>query len=622
MKTNIFLALFSLLTFSIMAQNNQTLSHVEPPNWWANMEHHQVEVMLHGKNISHLTVEVKGLTILGIQKTENPNYIFVTIETKNVVAGKYTFQLSENKKVKYQFDYDIKARNANSKERIGFSTSDVLYLLMPDRFANGKTTNDNDPSVVEKMNRSLPGGRHGGDIQGIVDHLDYIKELGATTIWPTPMMEDNDSAYSYHTYGQSDLYRVDPRYGTNEEYKNLVTEAHKRKLKVIQDVVPNHWGSNHWMMRDLPTYTWLHQFPGYAQTNYRMSTQMDPNTSQIDQKMCADGWFVKSMPDLNQSNPLVLNYLIQNTIWWMEYADLDGLRVDTYSYNDKDGIAKWTKKIMEEYPNTNIVGEVWMHDQAHQSYWQKNSPIAAIQSYNSNLPSVMDFTLHDAFGQAFNEKNQNWDQGMMRVYDNFVNDFMYDNPNNILLFMENHDTQRFNEIYSNIKDYKLGMTILATVRGIPQIYYGTEIGMKGNKNLGDADIRKDFPGGWKEDKENAFAPKSENQQVGRNQMQEEYFNFTKKILNWRLNNKAVQEGKTVQFIPENNVYVFFRILANEKVMVIVNNSESEQTLNLKRFREVISKGKICKDFISGNNINLENEKIIIGAKTSMIIEIK
>jgi glycosidase len=261
-----------------------------------------------------------------------------------------------------------------------------------------------------------------------------------------------------------------------------------------------------------------------------------------------------------------------------------------------------------------------MHDQAHQSYWQKNSPIAAIQSYNSYLPSVMDFTLLDAFNQAFNEKNQNWDQGMIRVYDNFVNDFMYANPNNMLLFMENHDTQRFNEIYSNIKDYKLALTILATVRGIPQIYYGTEIGMKGNKNLGDADIRRDFPGGWKDDKENAFNPiGTEN---GRNQDHEEYFNFTKKILNWRLNNKAVQEGKTIQFIPENNVYVFFRILPTEKVMVIVNNSESEQTLNLNRFREVISTGKMCKDLISGSNINLENEKIIVGAKTSMIIEIK
>lgn len=616
MKIKIFLLIFSFVSNYTIAQKTPVLSHIEPPNWWTNMEHHAVEILLHGKNISQLSVEAKGLTILGIQKTENPNYIFVTIETENVSAGKYQIQLLENKKTKYQFDYEIIARKDNSKERIGFNTSDVMYLLMPDRFANGKIANDNQPSVVEKMNRSLPGGRHGGDIQGILDQLDYIKELGATTIWPTPLLEDNDSTYSYHTYGQSDLYKIDPRYGTNEEYKNLVSEAHKKSLKVIQDVVPNHWGASHWMMNDLPTYTWLHQFPGYAQTNYRMSTQMDPNTSKIDQKMCVDGWFVRSMPDLNQSNPLVLNYLTQNTIWWMEYANLDGLRVDTYSYNDKEGIAKWTKNIMDEYPNTNIVGEVWMHDQAHQSYWQKNSPISAIQSYNSYLPSVMDFTLHDAFGQVFNEKNQNWDQGMMRIYDNFVNDFMYDNPTNLLLFLENHDTQRFNQIYSNIADYKLGMTILSTVRGIPQLYYGTEIGMKGDKGLGDANIRQDFPGGWKEDKSNAFTKE------GRNKTQEEYFSFTKKILNWRSGNKAVQDGKTIQFIPENNTYVFFRILPNEKVMVIVNNSTEEQTLSLNRFEEVIGQGKICKDILSDAEVDLSAEKLKIAAKTSMIIEIK
>jgi 1,4-alpha-glucan branching enzyme len=360
-----------------------TIDHVEPPHWWVGMEHAQVEVLLHGKGIANYELTSTQLKICGITKTENPNYLFVTIETANQVAGTYNFELKKGKKVVATIPYELKKRTENSKNRKSFGPEDVVYLLMPDRFANGDQTNDSHPAVIEKGDRSKPGGRHGGDIQGMINHLDYIKNLGATTIWPTPLMEDNDSTYSYHTYGQSDLYKVDPRYGTNELYKKLITEAHSKELKIIQDMVPNHIGYMHWMMKDLPTYNWIHQFPGYAQSNYRMATQMDQNHSKRDLKYCADGWFVPSMPDLNQSNPLLLNYLIQNAIWWIEEANLDGFRIDTYSYNDKDGIAKWTKAITDEYPKFNMVGEVWLQDQAQISYWQKNSPISAIQSYNT-----------------------------------------------------------------------------------------------------------------------------------------------------------------------------------------------------------------------------------------------
>jgi glycosidase len=608
---------------SLFAQKLK-IEHLEPHFWWAGMEHHELEVMIHAKNVANYSIELEGMRILGITKTENPNYQFVKIETLGQKAGIYNFTLKQGKKVICTIPYELKERTVDSKLRSGFSSADVVYLLMPDRFANGLTANDSHPQTAEKANRTNPGGRHGGDIQGIINHLDYIKELGATAIWSTPMMEDNDSSYSYHTYGQSDIYKIDPRYGSNQDYVNLVTEAHNKGLKMIMDVVPNHWGSNHWMMNDLPTYTWLHQFPGYAQTNYRMASITDPNRSEKDKILCEDGWFVRSMPDLNQSNPLVLTYLIQNTIFWIEYADLDGLRVDTYSYNNKEGIALWTKAIMNEYPNFNIVGEVWMSTQAQNSYWQKDSPLAATQSYNSYLPSVMDFTLQEGMMKSFSETTANWNNGLMRFYDNLALDFVYKNPNNLLIFSENHDTQRFNEMYSSVDDYKLMMTLLATSRGIPQIYYGSELGMKGNKDKGDADIRRDFPGGWPNDKQNAFIPngtKNENLQEGRTAEQEAYFSFAKKLLNWRLTAEVIHKGQTVQFVPQNNVYVYFRKLNNQKVMVVMNNSLENQTIDLNRFSEELADFHALKEVISGNVIALKNQ-LTINSKSALIIELE
>lgn len=593
------------------------LQHVEPANWWAGMNYAEVEVLLHGKDISKFSVLVKGLDILEVKKTENPNYLFVKVNTKNKPVGSYPIQLSDGKKIVAEHIFELKARRENSATRTGCTPKDVIYLIMPDRFANGDPSNDSHPATIEKVNRNFPGGRHGGDIQGIINHLDYIKELGATAIWTTPLLEDNDTTYSYHTYGQSDLYKVDPRYGTNADFVRMVEEAHKRGLKILKDEVPNHWGYTHWMMKDLPTYDWIHQFPGYAQSNYRTSTQMDPNSSKRDQKYCEEGWFVRSMPDLNQGNPLVLNYLIQNTIWWVEFANLDALRVDTYSYNQKEGIAKWTKAIMDEYPNFSMVGEIWMHDQAQISYWQKDSPISAIQNYNTYLPQVMDFTLHDALQEAFKENNQGWDKGMVRIYENFVNDFLYKNASENLIFLENHDTQRFNEIYPKMADYKMAMALLATTRGIPQIYYGSEIGMKGDKNTGgDASIRQDFPGGWKEDSKNAFTKE------GRSDFQENYFQFTKKILNWRKNNAVIHEGKLVQFLPENNVYVYFRVKGKERVMVVINNSDKEEKIKKARFAEELDGFTEANEVITNLKVNLMKEEWNIPAKTAYIFELK
>jgi glycosidase len=605
--------LLLLLSTTVFAQ----IQKVEPPFWWSGMTNPEVQIMFYGKNIAQNSVAVSaGVVIKNVQKTENPNYVFVTIDTKAIPAQDVQFTFSQGKK-SFTQAYSLKARRADSRYRKSFDSSDLIYLLMPDRFANGNPNNDNQDKLTEKANRSNKDGRHGGDIAGIINHLDYIKSLGATAIWPTPLCEDNDERGSYHTYGQSDVYQIDARFGTNEDYVRMSAELHQRGMKNIMDYVTNHWGYKHWMMNDLPTYDWIHQFPGFKQTNYRMNTQFDSNASISDSKLYADGWFVKSMPDLNQNNPLVLNYLIQNAIWWIEYADLDGFRVDTYPYGDKEGVAKWTKSITDEYPNFNIVGEVWYHTPAQNAYWQKDSKIGAIESFNSNLPSVMDFTLQELInGGVFHENDNAWDKGMVKIYSDFTSDFMFPNINNVLIFAENHDTDRLNEVYKNDFDaYKMTMTLLATVRGIPQVYYGSEIGMSGSKRVGDGDIRRDFPGGWPGDTNNAFT------KAGRTAEQEKYVDFTSKLFNWRKTKSVIHHGKTTHFAPENNVYVYFRYTEQETVMVVINNNSSNQKINLARFNEKLQGYVSGTDVVSGKTIALDQD-LELDAKSALILELK
>ncbi len=612
MKKLIFPFLF-LISLSLTAQ----IEKVEPPFWWSDMNLSEVQLMFYGKNIAEYTVSApKEMVISNVNKTENPNYMFVTVQTEGLPAGSYDIRFSKKWKKGFSYSYELKERDTGSALREGFDASDAIYLIMPDRFANADPSNDSHPELQEKADRSKPGGRHGGDIEGIIENLDYLEDLGVTAIWTTPLLEDDDPSYSYHTYAQSDVYKVDPRFGTNEDYRRLATEMEKRDMDLIMDYVTNHWGAEHWMIKDLPTYDWVHQFPGYKNSNYRMTTQFDPHRSGIDTELNEDGWFTSTMPDLNQSNPLVLNYLTQNAIWWIEYAGLDGFRVDTYSYNDKDGISKWTKAVMDEYPNFNIVGEVWMHDQAQISYWQKDSPVGAIQSFNSHLPSVMDFTLHDAIMSMFNEDDMGWDRGMVRAYDNFANDFLYEDIYNLLVFAGNHDTNRINEQYDgDVDKYKLAMTLVLTTRGIPQLYYGDEIGMRGDKPAkGDGDIRRDFPGGWEGDAQNAF------NEAGRTQQQNEYHSFTKKLLNYRKNNEVLHTGKLLQYIPENNVYVYFRYNANDRVMVVINNNPEDQTLNLERFAEGLEEATSGKDVISGEQVSL-GDRLEVSGKSSMVLEL-
>lgn len=595
--------------------------HVEPAFWWKGMRNPELQILLYGKNIANQTIEISdGIKIKNLQKVENPNYVFVTVNTNEINVPKFKINLKNGKKLISSYVYELKERRPNSANRVSYSSKDVFYLIMPDRFSNGNTSNDNMPSLTEKANRNDRDGRHGGDLQGIIQHLDYLKNLGVTTLWLTPVCEDNEPKTTYHGYAQTDLYKIDARYGTNEDYLKLSQELKKKDMKLVMDYVTNHWGASHWLIKDLPTKEWIHWFQGepngFKRSNYKTTTQFDTNAAEVDKKIALDGWFDTSMPDINQSNPLVLKYLIQNAIWWIEYADLDGFRVDTYPYNDKEAMAVWAKAITDEYPNFNIVGESWLYSAAQISAWQKDSKVAEAANYNSQLPSVMDFMLYSDLPEALQEK-EGWDTGMVKLYNVFTSDFLYPNINNIMVFFENHDTERFNQIFeNNPQAYKMALTLISTVRGIPQIYYGSEIGMKGSKEkLGDGDIRRDFPGGWKGDQQNAFLP---NQQTPQ---QKEYYDFTQKLLNWRKNNEVIHSGKTKHYLPQEGVYVYFRYNDKGSVMVVLNNNQQAQSIDLSRFSESLQGFTQGKEIVSDQIIKLSSS-IQVPAKTPLIIELQ
>ncbi len=616
-KLSVLFLLVSVITFA-------QIQKVEPAFWWKGMKNPELQILVYGKDISKYTVELSDkIQVKNLTKTENPNYVFITVNTNEINSSLFKINFKENNKTVYSYNYELKNRKPNSANRSSYSSKDVMYLIMPDRFANGNPSNDSQKNLTDKANRNEPSGRHGGDLRGIINNLDYLQNLGATALWLTPVNEDNEKRTSYHGYAQTDLYQIDGRYGTNEEYLELSQALQKRGMKLVQDYVTNHWGISHWLIQDLPTKDWIHQFPdgegkyGFKRSNYRTTSQFDTNVADIDKNEALNGWFDTTMPDLNQSNPLVLKYLTQNAIWWIEYAELGGLRVDTYPYNDKLAMAKWAKAITDEYPNFNIVGEAWMYNPAHISYWQKNSKIAEIDGYNSNLPAVMDFTLYTDLTSALKEED-GWDKGMIKIYNSFGNDFLYPDINNILVFFENHDTERFNEIFNgDSRYYKMALTLISTVRGIPQIYYGSEIGMRGDKNKGgDADIRRDFPGGWKGDAQNAFNPKTQTPE------QQDFYNFTQKILNWRKGKQVIHTGKTKHYMPKEKVYVYFRYDEKEKVMVVLNNNEKDQTLDLSRFAESLSDVSAGKDVISGKDFSVSPQnKLTVSGKSSLILEL-
>lgn len=613
-------AIFSFIAIlfivcGIAGSNAQIISKTEPPNWWVGMENQELQIMLYGDNISNYDISLSNAELLkSIKKTGNPNYIFLNLEIpRSTDAQTVNIQLEKNGKLVESFPYELKERIKNRIQHQGFNNSDVIYLLMPDRFANGDLTNDNIEHLLEKANRKNADGRHGGDIQGIIDHLGYLDELGITTLWINPLLENNQEKYTYHGYAITDFYKIDERFGNNAKYRELVKKAHQKDLKIIMDVVLNHCGINHWWMNDLPADDWIHQFPEYTQSNFRSPVLTDPYASEYDIIQQQKGWFDRNMPDLNQQNPLVATYFIQNTIWWIEYAGIDGLRLDTQPYADKEMVAEWASQIRTEYPGFTILGESWLQKIPITAYWQESSKNP--DSYSSNIQVITDFPMHYAITQAFNEE-QTWTEGMARLYYILAQDFVYQNPANTLVFLDNHDVDRiFSSLNNDLEKSKMAIAFQLTTRGIPSIFYGTELLMEGFAHEAHGKMRKDFPGGWPDDEKNSFTAN------GRTDEQNEVYNYLQKLLNWRKSKNVIHTGNLTHFIPENNVYVYFRHNKNETVMIILNNNENPQTLNTKRFKALM------KDYRSGNEIINQNkitdlDKIHINKKSVMIIELE
>ncbi len=563
------------------------------------MKNPAVQLLVHGDSISSLLPSVRypGVSIRKISKTGNPNYLFLDLVIdKSTKPGSLTIFLGN----KFKAEWDLREREKGSSLRTGFGPGDAIYLITPDRFANGDPSNDASVMTLEKPNRKDQDGRHGGDILGIVQNLEYIRDLGFTRIWCTPMLENNQPATSYHGYAITDFYKVDPRFGTNESYRDLSRQARAMGMGLIFDVVLNHCGDHHWWMKDLPSRDWINNEGSYVNTNHRRETHQDPHRSKSDEERMTAGWFVPTMPDLNQRNPFLTTYLIQNTIWWIEYAGLSGLRVDTYPYSDKGFSSKWSKAILSEYPGFNMVGEEWSMNPMIIAYWQKGKKNH--DGYVSHMPSMMDFPLNQALVQALNEK-ESFNEGLIRLYHSLANDIVYADPSHLLIFPDNHDMSRFyTQIHEDFARWKLGLVFMATTRGIPQIYYGTEVLLTNPRSDAHGEIRADFPGGWTGDAKNAFTG------MGLSDKEKEAQVFLKSLLQLRKKTPAFQSGKLIHFAPEQGVYVYFRILGNEKYMVVLGKNRNSIQIDLGRFVEILGASPSFTDVFTGQVLPLETAR--------------
>lgn len=602
-----------MLAAQLPAQK-QVIERVDPPSWFTGMKDDALQLMIYGTEIGSYDVKTDypGVEVKTLVRTENPNYLFVNLNISDEAApGTVSLTFTSGRK-KLTHSYPLLARPAGPAR--GLNSSDVIYLLMPDRFANGDTTNDNVAGMTEQLNRSNPGGRHGGDMKGIMNHLDYLNSLGVTGIWLNPFLENNQQRSSYHGYSTTDYYKSDPRYGSNGEFKELVAEAHKRGMKVVMDMIFNHIGSFHWWMKDLPSKDWIHQFDTFTRTNYRASTYMDPYASESDKMLMEKGWFDVTMPDLNQSNPLVETYLIQTSLWWIAFSDLDGIRMDTHPYPQPDMMARWAKRVEEEFPGFFIVGEVWYDDPALSSYWALNKENH--DGYRSNLPSLTDLPLCFATHRAF-EGKLNPTDALSKLYNLLSQDFLYPEPLRNVIFLDNHDMTRFyTQTGKSLDAYKLGLSFIMTTRGIPQLYYGSEIVMEGDKSLGDGRLRDDFPGGWPGD------TKSVMNGTALSEQEQEALEFTKRILNWRKAKDVIHTGKLKHYIPNDGVYVYFRYNCEESVMVVINLNDKEgRTVSGGKYAESLEGFSTGTDIISGMMIENLNA-FTIAPETAMIIELK
>lgn len=618
------------LLLSIMTMKAAVkIDRIEPTDWFVGMKNTSLQLMVYGEGIktADVTTDYPGVKVDSLVRLDSPNYLLVYLNLDGAQPGTMTLNFENNgstKKVKYL----LKAREMSGDKRMGFTNADVLYMLMPDRFADGSQKNNAVKTKYSyKIDRSQPSLRHGGDLEGIRQHLDYFKELGVTALWFTPVLEndspDNGVNSSYHGYATTDYYKVDPRFGTNEEYRKLIDETHQKGLKVVMDMIFNHCGYEHPWIKDMPSKDWLNtpewlsagEKTGrdvttgyvdgsgkvndlYLQTSYKLTPVVDPYVSDIDLHETVDGWFVPSMPDLNQKNPHVIKYLIQNSEWWIETVGIDGIRMDTYPYADADAMALWMKTLDEEYPNFNVVGETWVTEPAYTAAWQKDSKIAKKNSY---LKTVMDFSFYDKINMAKKENTDDWWNGYNRIYNSLVYDYLYPNPSSVMAFIENHDTDRFLGNGKDTTALKQALALLLTVNRIPQLYYGTEILMNGTKEVTDGNVRKDFPGGFKGDERNAFAAE------GRTKAENAMFTWLSNLLHWRQGNDVIIKGSQKQFIPYKGVYVIARQYNGKTVMTVINGTRTDAALSVKRYAEVIGQTKQARDVLTGSSVALDKD---------------
>ena len=616
------------------------IDRIEPTDWYVGLKDASLQLMVYGKDIktADVTTDYPGVKIDSLVRLDSPNYLLVYMNVKDAQPGTMTLLFQQGKQKK-KVNYTLKAREKKGEERYGFSNADVLYMLMPDRFASGRTNNDQIKGMRPyKNDRTQPSLRHGGDLEGIRQHLDYFKELGVTALWFTPVLEndspDHGTQSTYHGYATTNYYRVDPRFGSNEEYRQLCDEAHAKGIKIVMDMIFNHSGYEHPWTLDMPSKDWLNTpewlspenqakavemktMDGaakvndkYLQTSYKLTPVVDPYASKIDLHETVDGWFVPTMPDLNQRNPHVIKYLIQNSIWWIETVGIDGIRMDTYPYADRDAMAQWMKIIGEEYPNFNTVGETWVTEPAYTAAWQKDSKLSEKNSY---LPTVMDFAFYDRINQAKNEETDAWWNGFNRIYNNFVYDYLYPNPSNVMAFLENHDTDRFLGEGKDTVALKQALALLLTVNRTPQLYYGTEVLMNGTKHITDGNVRKDFPGGFPGDTKNCFT------REGRTQAENAMFDWLSRLLHWRQGNDVIIKGKQTQFIPFNGIYVIARQYNGKTVLTILNGNRKQADMQLDRYAEVIGNTTAAKDVITGRTVKLD-KKLSLKSRQTLILE--
>lgn len=590
-------------------------SRVEPPFWWVGMKNPLLQVLIYDQNISEFeaSIDYPGIHLTKVHRVQNPNYLFLDLEIgPGTPTGIFPIVLKKDDVI-HTYPYELKQRSTLSDTKQGLSSADLIYLIMPDRFANGDPGNDTIPGMEQiGINRDKVFFRHGGDLLGIMQHLDYLEELGVTALWLNPILENDQPYESYHGYAITNHYKVDPRFGTNEQYLQLVKLCHERGIKVVMDIIHNHVGDQHWFIQDLPAEDWIHQFDVFTKTSYRAPTLMDAYASEYDKNIMSNGWFDHHMPDLNQKHPLLATYLIQNNIWWTEYSGHDAYRIDTYAYPDQGFMSHWGKRMQEEFSQFNFFGETWVHGAAIQAQFTQDNHLRA--GYNSHLPAVTDYQMYYAITEALS-RNQGWTEGVSRIYYTLAQDFLYESPFNNILFLDNHDLARFYTVVGeNDNKFRSGIACLLTMRGTPMLYYGTEILMTGAGGAFGEAGRRDFPGGWRGDDANKFKPE------GRNPKEQAAIDYVKRLANYRKKSSALQHGQLVQFVPENGIYVYFRFDQHQTVMVIMNSNDQPVTVDTQRYAERMRGFNHALEI--GNNLPITDlKKIEVDRNSTLVLEL-